>query len=146
MTNHPRPLRRKRLRPIGRPDRRLRRLPAATPAPRPVLVACRVLRAGHRRVGCAFVGGVGAAGGAVHRGQRWGAEHDAVGRGAAVGAGAGIVAGAHGAQGGEVAAVFAEVFVGRHGGFPVAGPAARATAAGGLRWKGPRLMRAQTLS
>lgn len=131
MTNHPRSFRRKRLRPIGRPDRRLRRLPAATPTPRPVLVARRILRAGHWCIGRAFVGGVGAAGGAVHRGQRRGAEHDAVGLGAAVGAGAGFVAGAHGAQGGEVAAVFAEVFVGRHGGLPVAVPAARGAAAGG---------------
>ncbi len=77
-------------------------------------------------MGRAFVGGVGAAGGDVHRGERGRAEHDAVGRRAAVRAGAGFVAGAHGAQGGEVAAVFAEVFVGRHGGLPVAVPAAEA--------------------
>ena len=96
-----------------------------------MLVARRILRAGHWRIGCAFVGGVGAASGAVHRRQRRGAEHDAVGLGAAVGAGAGFVAGAHWAQGGEVAAVFAEVFVGRHGGLPVAVPAAQGATAGG---------------
>ena len=141
MTNHPRPFRRKRLRPIRRPHRRLRRLPAATPTPRPVLVPRRILRTGHRRICCTFVGGVGAAGGAVHRRQRGRAEHDAVGRRAAVRAGAGFVALAHGAQGGEVAAVFAEVFVGRHDVLPVAVPAARAAAAGGAA-----VERAQLLS
>ena len=146
MTNHPRPFRRKRLRPIRRPHRRPRRLPTTTPTPRAVLVPRCILRAGHRRIGRAFVGGMGASCGAVHRCQCRCAEHDAVGRGAAVRAGAGFVAGAHGAQGGEVAAVFAEVFVGRHGGLPVAVPAARAAAAGGLRWKAQRLRRAQVLS
>ena len=96
-----------------------------------MLVPRRIFRAGHRRMGRAFVGGVGAAGGDVHRGERGRAEHDAVGLRAAVGAGAGFVAGAHGAQGGEVAAVFAEIFVGRHGGLPVTVPAAQGAAAGG---------------
>jgi len=111
-----------------------------------MLVPRRILRAGHRRMGRAFVGRMRTAGSAVHRGERGRAEHDAVGLRAAVRTRAGFVARAHGAQGGEVAAVFAEVFVGRHGGLPVAVPAARAAAAGGLRWKAQRLRRAQVLS
>ena len=82
-------------------------------------------------MGRAFVGGVGVTGGTVHRGEGGSAEHDAVGLRAAVRAGAGFITGAHGAQDGEVAAAFAEVFIGWHDGFPVAVPAAWRVAAGG---------------